>query len=37
LRQFGDRRERDAMPVLYSRQGVSVGCFHGPPNATEQV
>jgi hypothetical protein len=35
LRQFGDRRERDAMPVLHGRQSVSVGCFHGPPNATE--
>ena len=37
LRQFGDRRERDAMAVLHGRQGVGVGCFHGPPNATKQV
>jgi hypothetical protein len=37
LRQFGDRHERDAMPVLHSRQGVGVGGFHGPPHATEQV
>ena len=37
LRQFGDCRERDAMPVLHGRQGVGVGCFHRPPNATEQV
>jgi hypothetical protein len=37
LRQFGDRRERDAVPVLHGRQGVGVGCLHGSPNAAEQV
>jgi hypothetical protein len=37
LRQFGDRRERDSVPVLDGRQGAGVGCFHRPPDATEQV
>jgi hypothetical protein len=35
--QFSDRRERDAVSELYSRQGVGVGGFHGAPNAAEQV
>jgi hypothetical protein len=37
LRQFGDRRERDAVPVLYGRKGGGIGGFHRPPNAAEQV
>ena len=37
LRQFGDRRERNAVAVLHGSQGVGVGGFYGPPNATEQV
>jgi hypothetical protein len=37
LRQFGDRRERDAVPVLHGRQCGGIGGFHRPPNATEQV
>jgi hypothetical protein len=37
LCQFGDCGERDAVPVLHSRQGVGVGGFHSAPNAAEQV
>jgi|SRR5882757_985526 len=36
LRQFGHRRECDAVPVLHGCQ-CGIGGFHRPSNTTEQV
>jgi hypothetical protein len=37
LRELSDRHERDAVSVLFRRQGIPVGCFHSPPHAAEKI